>query len=191
MAGFCLDQQRLASACGSTWPSLAQRLGRGLHCNRATRESALRLIGDIMEDKRGDAAAELSYWGQLLSLLSHLAHKPVTERKATLTSSGVDQALRWLDDHLAHPGCVAELAARAGLSYRAFTNQVRRLTGERVLGRILRLRLERSALLLRTGMPVIDAALACGFGDLSGYYRHFRTHFSMTPGAYRTHHGRS
>jgi len=191
VAGFCLDPQRLATACGSTWPVLAQRLAHGLPCNRATREAALRLIGDILANTRRDVVAELSHWGRLLSLLASLAHAPVVRRATIPQGGGVDHTLRWLDDHLAQPISVTELAARAGLSYRAFTNHVRRRTGESVLGRIVRLRLERSALLLRSGMPVIDVALACGFGDLSGFYRHFRTHFSMTPGAYRAHHGRA
>jgi len=190
VAGLCLDPQRLATACGNAWPNLARRLNQGLRCNRATRESALRLVGELMAHQSSDTVAELSFWGRLLSLLSLIAHTSTTPIEAAPRAAGVQQTLRWLDDHLAQPICVAELAARAGLSYRAFTNHVRRLTGESVLGRILRLRLERSALLLRSGMPVIDAALACGFGDLSGFYRHFRAHFAMTPRAYRTHHGR-
>jgi AraC-like DNA-binding protein len=122
----------------------------------------------------------------MLLLLSQIAARPVGARPDARHGAGLASAIAWLDEHCVQPVSVAELAARAGLGYRTFTAQVRRLTGESVLARILRLRLERAEVLLRRGMPVMEAAMASGFGDLSGFYRHFRRRYGMAPGTFRT-----
>ena len=182
VAGICLDPQRLAGSCGASWPPLARRLEAGIAIDRQTREALLRLVGEVL----GARSNDLATWGRMLLLLSQVAARPAGARPDARHGAGLASALAWLDEHCVQPVCVAELAARAGLGYRTFTAQVRRRTGESVLARILRLRLERAEVLLRRGMPVMEAAMASGFGDLSGFYRHFRRRYGMAPGTFRT-----
>lgn len=180
LLGVCLDAKRLEAACGASWPALAQRLARGVRLDASTRAEAVRLLGGLLAKSRREDDAGLAGWGRILLLLAAVR---AAKTPARLNErDGVDATLGWIDDHLGEPLAIAALAARAGLSYRALTAQVRQRTGESVLARILRLRLERAAALLRSGVPVIEAAYASGFGDLSGFYRHFRRRYATTPG---------
>lgn len=186
VAGLCLDASRLSGACGESWPILSRRLGAGVRLDRAAREAFLRLVGEVVGWRRArQPAAVVAAWGRALVLLALASRLPGRRKTPEAGAAGLRSALAWLDDHFTQPVSVGELAARAGLSYRGFTGQVIRATGETVLGRIVRLRLERAALLLRSGMPVTTAALTSGFGDLSGFYRHFRRHFGAAPAGFR------
>lgn len=168
VAGLCVDPVRLEAACGPAWPELLRRLRAGVRSDRQMREAALRLVGALVPARSGG----LDAWGALLQLLASALR--ARSCAAPEGPGGVAATLAWLDEHVTQPLSVGELAARAGLSYRAFTAQVRRRTGESVLSRIVRLRLARAEALIASGMPVTNAALASGFGDLSGFYRHRR-----------------
>jgi AraC-like DNA-binding protein len=184
IVGLCLEARRLEVVCGYGWPTLARRLSAGLPVDQAGREALVQVVGALLAARTADAAVTTAAaWGGVLQMIALVA-RPPTHPAQSCSSVGVATALSWLDAHITQPISVGELAARAGLSYRAFTSQVRRSTGESVLERILRLRLDRSAALLASGMPVTNAALASGFGDLSGFYRHFRKRFGTTPKAW-------
>jgi AraC family transcriptional regulator len=81
---------------------------------------------------------------------------------------------------------IAVLAGVARLSPYHFLRTFEALTGATPHQYLLRLRLRRAAVRLRTGpAKVLDIALDCGFGDISNFNRAFRTEFSMSPRAYR------
>jgi AraC-like DNA-binding protein len=186
IAGICVGQTRLESACGPGWPRLEQTLATGFPIVQPTRESIIRLIGAILNRTRESGYTDsLALWGKLLGVLAEIEARTAKEQSTPDFNNGLDETLSWLDDHCIQPISILELASRARLSYRAFTAQVRRKTGESVLQRILRLRLERAGHLMRTEMPITEVALACGFGDLSGFYRQFRKKFKRSPKVYR------
>ncbi|MBU5626201.1 AraC family transcriptional regulator [Oscillibacter sp. MSJ-2] len=90
----------------------------------------------------------------------------------------------YIEVHLYEPITPADLA-RASLfspwhSYRLFVN----LVGMTPAGYIRRLRLSKSALGLRRGLKVADAAFAAGFGSVDGYQRAFFREFGCNPGDY-------
>lgn len=171
VAGLCIDPVRLAAACGPAWSALERRLCTGVRMDQAMRSTALRLIGRLTRP----GGSGLDAWGILLQLLASAQQARMAS--GTIAPTGLAETLAWVDAHAELPMSVSALAARSGMSYRAFTDQVRKTTGDSILRRIVRLRLERADTLIASGMPVIDAALAAGFGDLSGFYRHRRRRF--------------
>lgn len=60
-------------------------------------------------------------------------------------------------------------------------------TGDTVLDRITRLRMERAReLIAGRDMPIKDAAGLCGYEDLAYFYRVFKKHYGITPGELRS-----
>jgi AraC family transcriptional regulator len=78
------------------------------------------------------------------------------------------------------------LASEARLSPYHFLRTFERLTGVTPHQYVLRARLRKAALQLVGGSEsVIDAALACGFGDISNFNRAFRAEFGVSPRVFR------
>lgn len=96
------------------------------------------------------------------------------------------EALRIMAQHLEQPLSVAEIARQSGTTHRSL---------DRLFGRYLslspgkyyrRLRLNRAAnLLLQTGLPVSEIAVASGFGTASHLGLHFKEAFDLSPGQFR------
>jgi AraC-like DNA-binding protein len=85
---------------------------------------------------------------------------------------------------LAQPGFrIAALAQRLGVSDDTLRRRFTAVHGEGPQQRLLRLRLEKSRLLLARGARVGDAAGACGFTDAAYFSRAFRAAFGRPPSA--------
>lgn len=81
---------------------------------------------------------------------------------------------------------LASLARQAGLSSYHFLRTFQALTGTTPHQYLLRLRLRRAAIRLRTeAAKILDVALDCGFRDLSNFNHAFRLEFGASPRAYR------
>lgn len=77
---------------------------------------------------------------------------------------------------------VREAGAVVGMGPSTFTRYFKRVTGERFLAYLTRLRLDRAKLLLsQTKEPVAVIASAVGFEDQAYFTRVFRRHFGQTP----------
>ena len=189
-AGICLDPQRCQAVAPELVSELAAAPVRRLAVSAAQREGCLRLIGTMLARRRsGGAAPGLFIWAEVLALLAEVMRASARSAAATQRPRhSLAAALAWLDQHVHEPLTVAEVAARSGLGIRAFTTRFRQHTGETVIERVVRLRLARAVVLLASGLPVTAAALGAGFGDLSGFYRHFRRHYGHTPQRYRQRH---
>ena len=99
----------------------------------------------------------------------------------------VTNVLRRVEHQLEKNISVHELADCAGLSPFHFIRSFRRLTGLTPHQYLLRLRLQRAAVsLAHSNVKVLDAALDCGFGDLSNFNRNFRREFGCAPHMWRT-----
>ncbi len=96
--------------------------------------------------------------------------------------------LRWKDNAAskAFPFCpVAELAARRGVSREGFSRAFTREHGMPPHAFGLITRLNHARRLLRSGAPLVNAALEAGFADQSHLGRCFRRTFGVTPGQFR------
>lgn len=78
-------------------------------------------------------------------------------------------------------------AGRAGLSRRRFTDLFRQATGSTFGEHLAELRLSHAAKLLRTGEHSVTGVMfACGFNDVSHFYRRFRQKYGRPPRAWST-----
>ncbi|POX48318.1 helix-turn-helix domain-containing protein [Streptomyces sp. Ru72] len=91
-----------------------------------------------------------------------------------------------MEERLAEPLPIADLAAAASLSCSQFTRQFRVSTGQSPHQFLLALRLERACRLLRTGGdPIAEVAVACGFSHQEHLTRVMRARLGTTPAALR------
>jgi PAS domain S-box-containing protein len=94
--------------------------------------------------------------------------------------------LDYVRRHVDQPLTVAELAAHAGLSAWQLDQRVRGLLGISLAQFVLRSRIDRACVLLRSsGEPVSSVALAAGYSDQAAFTRQFGKSVGLTPGAYR------
>lgn len=94
--------------------------------------------------------------------------------------------LREIEAGFHEPWNIERACNRAGLSRHYFTKIFRQLTGMSFLEKLTALRLEHATLLLRRGgHSIAGVAFACGFSDLSHFYRVFHSRFGHPPGRWQ------
>jgi AraC family transcriptional regulator len=98
----------------------------------------------------------------------------------------ISEALRRIEAAAHEPLALADLAGEAGISPYHFLRTFRQVTGMTPHQLVLRTRLHRAAVRLRTSdEPISAIAFDEGFGDLSTFNRRFRHLMGCTPRAYR------
>jgi len=95
----------------------------------------------------------------------------------------------YVEAHLDEPIRVAGLAILSRLSVSYFSVAFRCSFGVSLHKFLARLRVERPALMLSTGQPLSQIALACGFCDQAHLSRQFRRVTGTTPHGWRREHG--
>lgn len=113
-----------------------------------------------------------------------MAHRPPDMEPSSLAR--VTRVVRMIDQDADAPHGLTSLAKIARLSPYHFLRTFEQLTGVTPHQYLLRIRLRRAALRLRTeSARIVEIALGCGFGDISNFNRAFRREFGVTPKAYR------
>jgi AraC family transcriptional regulator len=136
----------------------------------------------------GSPAGPLVGDGLIVALLAHLwgvdhAQGPVARGFAPAMRRRV---LSYLEEHLAEPVALAELAGVARMSVRHFCRAFRASFGCSPHQYLLRLRVERAkALIAARDLPLAEVAQCVGFSDQSQLTRTFRRHAGITPAAHR------
>ena len=98
----------------------------------------------------------------------------------------VTRVVRMIDSQPEIPHNVSSLARIARLSPYHFLRTFERITGATPHQYLLRMRLCRAAIRLRTERTkIVDIALGCGFGDVSNFNRAFRSEFGVSPRVHR------
>lgn len=98
----------------------------------------------------------------------------------------VTRVVRMIESQPDSPHDIAGLARMARLSPYHFLRTFEGLTGTTPHQYLLRIRLRRAAVRLsRDCGRILDAALDCGFGDVSSFNRAFRGEFGVSPRVYR------
>ncbi|MCC6857311.1 MAG: helix-turn-helix transcriptional regulator [Bryobacterales bacterium] len=99
----------------------------------------------------------------------------------------VTRVIRMMEHEPEAPQDLAALARIARLSPHHFLRVFESVTGTTPHQYVLRTKLRRAAVRLRTGNDrILDVALDCGFGDVSNFNRSFRSEFGVSPRRYRT-----
>jgi AraC-like DNA-binding protein len=94
---------------------------------------------------------------------------------------------REIDESFFDQWDLCRAATRAGLSRRRFTELFRAEAGSTFWDYLNERRMEHAARLLRgEGRSITGVIFACGFNDVSNFYRLFRRRFGAAPRAWLT-----
>jgi AraC-like DNA-binding protein len=162
---------------------------RGFEFHGRTRQEAARRILAMPDQD------ELERFASFLLLLRDLAQ---SEERTPLASPGyrpslrpgqierMDRVVRYLQQRVADPVKLEEVAAVAHLTPAAFCRFFKSSTGKTLVGYLHELRVSMaSRLLLETDMPVSEVALESGFANLSNFNRRFREQKGLSPREFR------
>jgi AraC family transcriptional regulator len=150
------------------------------------------------------ATAEAAREGEDAAELEELALRLAAAVAATLADGAqraaapsrrderrISDALRRIEGGAHEPLALADLAYEAGMSRYHFLRTFRQVAGMTPHQLVLRTRLHRAAVRLRTSdEPISTIAFDAGFGDLSTFNRRFRRLMGCSPGAWRAGSGR-
>jgi AraC family transcriptional regulator, transcriptional activator FtrA len=96
------------------------------------------------------------------------------------------ETFTWLEEHLAEPITIEDLAQRAAMSPRTFARRFRATTGATPYQWLLRQRIALAQRLLETGTTSIDlVASASGLGSATNLRKHFQRALCTSPQSYR------
>lgn len=182
---LCLNKTFLAGApeLPALWRELTDRTERRIGLSRPTQhqiESAWRrAMLEHLQPRAGGLTTIRTLAAQILVTLVRLpakktGHTPLTRVAAVAREMEVTFYDEWNLDRA---------ATRAGVSRRHFSMLFRQVSGRTFWEHLIDLRLTHAAQLLRKGNhSVTGVVFACGFGDLSQFYRLFRQRYGLPPG---------
>ena len=165
--------------------------------NPATSEIVRLLVEIERETAERREEYELMVKIKLLSLLVLLLREYdyVSDGTSYVESAKYSQisgAMKYIDENLAEPLTLDEIAAKANLNKTYFTTLFKKLNGVTPWEYLTARRIEKSyALLPRRDMNILEIANSCGFNNASNFNRAFRKLTGMTPSEYRTRNNRS
>lgn len=132
--------------------------------------------------------------GQVLLMLSKIARRNESGAKDEPAPSTheIEAVVRMrdyiskLDSNFHEAETIESAASRLKMSPRSLTHHFRRITGVSRLQYIQQLRLQHARYLLRdSNESITSIAFACGFDDLSNFFRIFRAHEQLSPSQWR------
>jgi len=98
----------------------------------------------------------------------------------------VRRATEYIGKHFSEKLTLADTARYLGVSAPYLSARFKRVTGLAFTDYLLRVRMEEARSLLRgTEFPIMDIAVACGFGDQSYFTRVFKRYTGLSPRKYR------
>jgi len=128
---------------------------------------------------RSLAASLLVY----LNRISGGASSPLPKSDVRI-SPLVKRVSAYLDEHLGESVTLDELSRTVYLSKYYLERQFKQETGVSIYRMLLQKRMIRARNLMRSGLPLTQVALVCGFSEYSGFYKAFRNEYGMSPHAY-------
>ena len=162
---------------------------RGALFGPATAEAAAPMLAELVT-AQGIRRIEV-----FLGLLGLLQRAEVTTLTSTnylpdpsgFMSTGINEALAYINANLTEPFSESDLAEIAGLSPSAFSRSFRRHTGQALVKYVNRLRINLACQLLmgRDEMKITDVCFSSGFNNISNFNRQFQVQKGMTPSRFR------
>jgi len=151
-------------------------------------QEMLRLFGDAAQQHPGWQDRARCHLGLLFSsVLSRGQIMPTDAPPSRVaTRDFVTLVDHFLRHHLAQPLHLSDIASHINMSERVLTARFRQETGETVMSRLLRLRLERvNELLLTTDATLADIGRQVGIPDPSYLCRCYRKQYPISPRQYQ------
>ena len=143
-------------------------------------------------------ANERNGFRRLIRLLELLHELALEQAPAPLDTNGITAGLTpaererihpifaWLVENFREPISLEKAAAIAGMSPNAFCRYFKKITRKTFMETVIQYRLDHAARqLVQTNEPISDICFDCGFGDLSHFYKTFRSHMHTSPLNYR------
>lgn len=187
-AEFIADAMALFPELGAC-ADLLEVSRRGALFSPATAVAAAPLLAELVT-AQGIRRIEV-----FLGLLGHLSRGDVTSLTSSrylpdpsgFMSTGINEALAYINANLTEPFAESDLARIAGLSPATFSRSFRRHTGQALVRYVNRLRINLACqLLMGTGdLKIADVCFSSGFNNISNFNRQFLAQKGMTPSRFR------
>jgi AraC family transcriptional activator of mar-sox-rob regulon len=104
----------------------------------------------------------------------------------TLKKQYINDLVDWIEANLTDDLNIDLITLKSGYSKWHMQRMFKEMTGQTLAAYTRKRRLTMSAMALRlTRMPLIDIAVRFGFDNQQNFTRVFKSHFSVTPGAFR------
>ena len=141
-----------------------------------------------------DSSRRAETIGRLLILLESLVHSAqgldhLKQQKGQIRSA-VLESIRLLESQIDHPWSLSELSEKIHLNSSYLVRLFKAEIGLSPIAYLNHCRLERSAGLLLTSLPVSEVAAQVGWFDPSLFARRFRLAYGMSPSEYRNQFGK-
>jgi AraC-like DNA-binding protein len=143
-----------------------------------------RLRAIFVEQTRQRAGGDAVILSHLIELLVFLSRTFEEHRALSPTDPGAAAfagSLRYLDENFYRPVKIEELADLANMSYRSYTEQFKRRTGQTVTQYLAERRVDYAKRLMLETDDILFASAEAGFGDLTHFYRVFKKLTGVTP----------
>lgn len=170
--------------------NLLETSRRGALFTPATATTVGPMLGELV-NARGIRRIEI-FMGVLGALSRAAGTRPLTSASYLpdppgFMSTGINEALAYINDRLTEPFSEKDLAGIAGLSPSGFSRIFRRHTGLALVKYVNRLRINLACQLLMgpDEMKITDVCFSSGFNNLSNFNRQFRAQKGMTPSRFR------
>ena len=146
--------------------------------------SPLNTLLDIFENQLSYSEAYLSKY--LVDLMTEFIVSSVENESAASQNMRIEEAVKYISEHLQEDINLPQLAEKAMLSPFYFSRLFKQKTGFTPYQYLITVRLDYSCYLLRTStFTVKEITYRCGFNSESGFCNRFRKTFGMTPKEYR------
>jgi AraC-like DNA-binding protein len=163
---------------------------RGALFSATTAALAGPLLGELV---RAQGIRRLEVFIGLLAVLTNAADvTPLTSTSylpdpSGFMSTGINEALAYINANLTEPFDEQDLADIAGLSLSSFSRSFRRHTGLALVKYVNRLRINLACQLLMgpEQMKITDVCFSSGFNNISNFNRRFLEQKGMTPSRFR------
>lgn len=98
----------------------------------------------------------------------------------------VERGVRLIDENIARPWTVAQLARSVGMSRSAFAAAFSRVVGQSPIDYVTEQRLQRAArMLTQPGHGIAEVSSSVGYQSAPAFTRRFKQRFGQSPGAYQ------
>jgi AraC family L-rhamnose operon regulatory protein RhaS len=177
--GFCTKESGLQEV----WRSMLAHRPHRLRANRTIRLQVeatwRRALLEHAHQRIGGTLYERTLAAQMLVTLARL---PAISDNSDATTR-VEAVVREIRETFFDPWDLDRAAGRAALSRRRFSTLFRQSTGKSFTAFVTARRLEHAGKLLQAGdHSIVGVMFACGFNDLSHFYRLFRKNYGYPPG---------
>jgi AraC-like DNA-binding protein len=138
----------------------------------------------LLDDATGGAELEQALADALATMVMLTGAAPARTERPALWSGAVARARALLDERLAQPVTLDELAAHARLDKFRLCRAFREQVGLPPHAYVTHRRISLAQRLLARGVPQAEVAMQVGLYDQSQLHRHFKRILGMTPGAW-------